>query len=274
MIKKIAKVALILTFIIFTASAVSAQTQTDTNCTTSPDYGVGRTTNCTSTSTPTGPTAAQVEQQKQLNQNMSQLGGAIGMAIARKRAANDREKSDIAGVMFCRLHPVNGTWKFDGKNPQPCSAVEDNVLVYCATNRKKQFCKDYAKLAPTPANAVTASAPVVTAQPTQRQPLSADEQARLDETYCRMHSAEEIAATSERTQAACKALATPVVVPVVQPAVQQPAAQPAPEAQPQPQRIDELPTSVAEAARQARIAKAVREAKEKAERDNPAPPQQ
>jgi hypothetical protein len=49
-------------------------------------------------------------------------------------------------------------------------------------------------------------------------------------------------------------------------------------AQPQPATPDAAPAakpevSVAEAARQARIAKAVREAKEKAERDNPPPPQ-
>jgi hypothetical protein len=43
---------------------------------------------------------------------------------------------------------------------------------------------------------------------------------------------------------------------------------------PEVKRVDALPTSVAEAARQARIAKAIREAKEKAERDNPPPPQQ
>jgi hypothetical protein len=50
-----------------------------------------------------------------------------------------------------------------------------------------------------------------------------------------------------------------------------------PQPQPQSQPVSTTPTpdvSIAEAARQARIAKAVREAKEKAERDNPPPPQQ
>ncbi len=52
MIENIAKVALVVVAVIFTASTASAQTQTDTNCTTSPDYGAGRSTNCTSTTTP------------------------------------------------------------------------------------------------------------------------------------------------------------------------------------------------------------------------------
>lgn len=48
-----------------------------------------------------------------------------------------------------------------------------------------------------------------------------------------------------------------------------------PQPQPQPASAATTPeASVAEAARQARIAKAIREAKEKAERDNPPPPQQ
>jgi hypothetical protein len=52
MMKKIAKPALILIAVVFTASTALAQTQTDTNCTTSPDYGAGRTTNCKSTTAP------------------------------------------------------------------------------------------------------------------------------------------------------------------------------------------------------------------------------
>jgi len=47
----IARTALVLIAFISTTALSSAQTQTDTNCSTSPDYGAGRTTNCTSTTT-------------------------------------------------------------------------------------------------------------------------------------------------------------------------------------------------------------------------------
>jgi hypothetical protein len=96
--------------------------------------------------------------------------------------------------------------------------------------------------------------------------------------------------TSERTQAICKAIAAqpgtqPVTAaqpaPVLRPVTAGPP-QPETQAQPQPQQAPFVAQpatttpeiSVAEAARQARIAKAIREAKEKAERDNPPPPQQ
>lgn len=147
MIRKIAPVTLVLVAIVLSASAASAQTQTETNCTTSPDYGVGRTTNCTSTSTPTGPTPSQVEQQKQLNDSAAQLGGAIGMAIARKRAQHEQEKNDLMAVVFCRQNPT-GSWTFANKPPTPCSTLERNVVAYCSVNAKTPICKDVAKLPP------------------------------------------------------------------------------------------------------------------------------
>ena len=83
MIENIAKVALVVVAVIFTASTASAQTQTDTNCTTSPDYGAGRSTNCTST-TKTEPPPS---------------GGAlegINKALAERRAKADANRNQNA----------------------------------------------------------------------------------------------------------------------------------------------------------------------------------
>ena len=285
MIKKIAKVALILTFIIFTASAVSAQTQTDTNCNTSPDYGAGRTTNCTSTTTPTGPTAAQVEQQKQLNQSAANFGAALGALAARKRAQHQQEKSDLTAVVFCRQNP-NGNWTFPNKAPMPCATFEKNVIAYCTVNAKTPICKDVAKLGPAPVSAQAAVAAPIAAAAPQVQPQPPADQEKLDTIYCRMHTADEISMTSERTQAVCKAIAAqPGTQPVTaaQPApVSRPVTAPPPQPETQPQQAPSVAQpattapeiSVAEAARQAKIAKAIKEAREKAERDNPPPPQQ
>ena len=55
MIGTIAKATLCVVTVLIAAPVVSAQTQTQTNCTTSPDYAGGSTTNCSSTSTTSKP---------------------------------------------------------------------------------------------------------------------------------------------------------------------------------------------------------------------------
>ena len=239
MIKKIAKVALVLVAVIFTTSVATAQTQTDTTCTTSPDYGVGRTTNCTSTSTaPTPPPPPIVDPE-----DARKLGGALGALVARKRQEHADEKSILVQTVYCRANPTASFTWWGSDKIATCQFLERYTQSYCVVHGKEKLCKDIAKLGPAPA--VAAAAPPVqktqpAEQPTpQQQPVT----------------------TAQPQQA-------PVTAPPVQ-KVTVPQSQTA--------NVTATPTpdvSVAEAARQARIAKAVREAKEKAERDNPPPPQQ
>jgi hypothetical protein len=306
MMKTTAKIAVLFSIGIFMASAASAQSQTNTNtnCTASGSSSI----DCTSisTTTPTGPTAAQVEQQKEMNENAAKTGAALGSIIAMKRAQHAQEKNELTAVAFCRQNPY-GSWTFPNKAPMPCATLEKNAVAYCSVNGKKPICKDIAKL------------PSVTAQTVNPE----EERITINVVYCQQNPngvvttgngekqgcADEIAHVTaictvrEWKGKPCEALsgkkadaiaspAAPQVQPQQAPVTTQPVqnevvsqTQPqvkvqkgtVPQPQQQPVNVTATPApevNVAEAARQARIAKAVREAKEKAERDNPAPPQQ
>jgi hypothetical protein len=206
--------------------------------------------NCSSTTTQTGPppaqtgpTAAQVEQQRELNENASKLGAGLGAIVYQKRMQHAQEKSDLTAVVFCRQNP-SGTWTFPNKPPMSCVVLAKNVVAYCTVNAKKPLCKDVSKLGPPPAPVASATIPhIQKAQPAE-QPVAVAQTQREAATQ----------PAPDPTQ--------PVQNVVRQPETVNVTANPVAE------------VSVAEAARQARIAKAVREAKEKAEQDNPPPPQQ
>jgi hypothetical protein len=301
--KNIVEIALVLTFVILMASAASAQSTTDTTCT----AAGGSTINCTSTTTPTGPTAAQVEQQKEMNENASKMGAALGSIIAQKRAQHAQEKNDLTAVTFCRQNPA-GNWTFPNKAPIPCATLERNVVAYCTVNAKTPICKDVAKLPPASAQMMVSpdeervTVNVVYCQQNPNGTVTTgngekrgctDELAHVTATCTvREWKGKFCEALSSNKATAIVSTATPQVQPQQAPipnqSAQNAASQPQQAAvatQPvQNANVPQAPTadvaatpapevSVAEAARQARIAKAVREAKEKAERDNP-PPQQ
>ena len=122
-----------------------------------------------------------------------------------------------------------------------CTLLAKNLVAYCTVNAKKPLCKDVSKLGPPPVPVASAAIPQIQKDPAE-QPVAVAQTQR------------------EATQPA-------------------PAAQPVQNVVRQPETVNVtanpvVEVSVAEAARQARIAKAVREAKEKAERDNPASPPQ
>jgi len=134
-------------------SASFAQT-TNTNCTATSSSGDTTDVSCTSNTigdATYGPTPAQaaiqVEQQKEMNENMAKIGDSVGVIIAKKRAQHAQEKSDLTAVVYCRQNPT-GSWAFANKAPMPCPVFERNVVAYCTVNAKTPLCKDVAKLPP------------------------------------------------------------------------------------------------------------------------------
>jgi hypothetical protein len=288
MLKKVTKVALVLVFVMSMVSTAKAQTQTDTNCTTAGSSSI----NCTSTTSPTGPTAAQVEQQKEMNENASKMGAALGSIVAQKRAQHAQEKNDLTAVTFCRQNPA-GNWTFPNKAPMPCATLERNVVAYCTVNAKKPICQDVAKLPPASAQMMVSpdeERVTVNVVYCQQNPNGTVTTGNGEKQGCTDELARVTAMCTVREWKGkpCEALSSnkaTAIVSTVAPQAQPQSQQAAVATQPvQNVNVPQAPTadvaatpapevSVAEAARQARIAKAVREAKEKAERDNP-PPQQ
>lgn len=221
------------------ASSAWSQSTTNTQCTSYSSDSM----NCSSTTTQTGPTAAQVEQQRELNENASKLGAGLGAIVYQKRMQHAQEKSDLTAVVFCRQNP-SGTWTFPNKPPMSCSLLAKNVVAYCTVNAKKSLCKDVSKLGPSPVPVASQTMPQIQKAQPAEQPVAVAQTQREAATQPAFDPAQ------------------PVQNVVRQPETVNVTANPVAE------------VSVAEAARQARIAKAVREAKEKAERDNPASPPQ
>ena len=310
MTTKLVKFALALTLGLLVASVASAQSQTNTNTNCN---AYGSSIDCTSTSTTTqsGPTAAQVEQQKEMNENAAKTGAALGSIIAMKRAQHAEEKNELTAVTFCRQNPA-GTWTFPNKAPMPCTTLEKNAVAYCTVNSKKSICKDIAKLPPSSVQIVDANEQrvtvnvvycqqnpngIVTTGTGEKQNCN-DELAHVkaectvrgwigkpcDALAGKLSGSASTAAMNkldsdvERIRAQQNAGPAVVELPPQVQLVLKPgnSEENLPAAQPTPVGAVATPTpevSVAEAARQARIAKAVREAIEKAEQDNPAPPQ-
>jgi hypothetical protein len=153
MIENIAKVALVLVAVIFTASTASAQTQTDTNCTTSPDYGAGRTTNCTSTTTapPSGGVLEGINKALAANRAKAEArrdqGGvqqapqlspeAIKELLAEEK--KEKESKETVDFIYCRQNPKGGITDFDGK-PKTCADVIEYAKAFCLVNPGVERC--------------------------------------------------------------------------------------------------------------------------------------
>ncbi len=155
MIENIAKVALVLVAVVFTTSTASAQTQTDTNCTTSPDYGVGRTTNCTSTTKTEPPSGgwltgvskalaanrAKAEANRDHNAQhvqSSQLSPeAIKQILAEEK--KEREAKDTVDFIYCRQNPKGSITDFEGKL-NTCADVIEYTKAFCSVNTEVERC--------------------------------------------------------------------------------------------------------------------------------------
>jgi hypothetical protein len=138
MIKKIAIVALILAFATFTALAASAQTQTDTNCTTSPDYGTGRTTNCTST------TAAPVQPPDSILQTLQKQREARRAAqqTARQAVAAQPPQTDeqaVTNIRWCQQNPHTDV-ALQGIGVRSCQSVLEWFGKNCPPGSTQKLC--------------------------------------------------------------------------------------------------------------------------------------
>jgi hypothetical protein len=249
MIKKIAKISLVLITGIFTASAAFAQTTTDTHCDATSYSSNSANINCTSIShDEVAEKAAAAEQarkdaeaQAQTIHSMSRSLGQLGQAIAARHEANIRQEQEndnaVIYVANCQKDPKL-TAESNGVI-MPCTVYIPKVREWCAKFKNKF-------------------------------------------NYCAGVRGVEKAAQGAPPEPSMSSLQpmTPPATPQVKPQSQQEPVSTQPGqnmivSQPQPTNVTAVPeVSVAEAARQARIAKAIREAKEKAERDNPPPPQQ
>ncbi len=179
----------------------------------------------------------------------------------------------------------------------PCATLQKNVVAYCSVNAKQPICKDVAKLPPASAQTPNPEEERITVNVVycQQNPNGIVTTGNGEKQGCSDEIAHVTAICTVREWKGkpCEALSANKANAVASAALPQAQAQSAPITTPQaavatqpvqsvnvPQPAASVATtptsevSVAEAARQARIAKAVQEAKEKAERDNPPPPQQ
>ena len=153
--ENIAKVALVLVALIFTASNASAQTQTDTNCTTSPDFGAGRTTNCTSTTT-TPPSSggaleginkalaanrAKAEAKRDQNAQQGPQAQLSQEAIKELLAEQkkERENKDTVDFIYCRQNPKGTITDYEEKQ-QTCADVIEYSKAFCLVNPEAERC--------------------------------------------------------------------------------------------------------------------------------------
>ncbi|MGC1615444.1 MAG: hypothetical protein WA736_12215 [Candidatus Acidiferrum sp.] len=156
MMMHIVRTALVLIAFIFTTALSSAQTkqsQTDTNCTTSPDYGVGRTTNCTSTTTAAPPAggwltgvnkalaANRAKAEANKDQKAQQAGQLSPEAIKELFAEEKQEKDakDTVDFIYCRQNPKSGVTDSDGK-PKTCADVIEYARAFCLVNPEVERC--------------------------------------------------------------------------------------------------------------------------------------
>jgi hypothetical protein len=152
MIENIAKVALVVVAVIFTASTASAQTQTDTNCTTSPDYGAGRSTNCTSTTTPPPSggvleginkalAANRAKADANRNQNAQQPPQLSTEAIKELLAEEkqERESKNTVDYIYCRQNPKANITDSEGKS-KACAEVIEYTKAFCLVNPGVERC--------------------------------------------------------------------------------------------------------------------------------------
>jgi hypothetical protein len=149
----IARAALVLIAFIFTSALSSAQTQTDTNCTTSPDYGAGRTTNCTSTTTATPPpggwlagvnkalAANRAKAEANKDQKAQQAGQLSPDAMKELLAEEkkEREAKNTVDYIYCRQNANGSLMDFEGK-PRTCADVIAYTKAFCLVNPDVERC--------------------------------------------------------------------------------------------------------------------------------------
>jgi hypothetical protein len=246
MLKRIIEAALM---IILLASVASGQT-TNTNCTATSTSASTTNVDCTSNTTTYGQTPAQaalqVEQQKEMNENMSKIGASLGTIVARKRAQRVQEKSDLTAVVYCRQNP-SGSWTFPGKAPMGCETFGKNVVAYCTVNAKTPICKDVAKLGPAPVATQAAAPP----------PVQVQSQFQTKETPVQTPPVQTVAVSQPPLQVQAEPQQAVVASQPVRNAI-------VPQTQ-QMQNVDAIPAqeiSVAEAARRNKAAKEAAKAKE------------
>jgi hypothetical protein len=273
------KYVLAILVLLTAGSAFGQQSTTDTTCNVN-----GQQVNCTSNTTSTGSTDAQrAEQQREMNESAKRVGTALGSVIGNKILKHRVNN-------WCEGHP-DGSWNFpNGQNVtcfnwneayQPAANAQlkaqhtDQMLTIAVASRT--FCNahpDQSWTGPI-SGKVTPCGQLIVLQDVEcsRNPELAYCKAFVQGDYILDRS--RLVKSAEPVTPAPPA--TPAVTQVQEPAlVQVRQIQGMLPSQPQPQpetaNVATTPTpevSVAEAARQSRIAKAVREAKEKAERDNP-----
>ncbi len=141
---------------IFMASAASAQTQTDTRCSTSSDNGLGHTTDCKSTTEPVpqpnggwlkdvldGLAAKQkrAEAKRENAQNSQQAPQLSAEAIKELLAEEKKEKDakDTVDFIYCRQNPKGGIADSEGK-PKPCADVIEYTKAFCSVNPEVERC--------------------------------------------------------------------------------------------------------------------------------------
>jgi hypothetical protein len=198
MIENIAKVALVLVAVIFTASTASAQTQTDTNCTTSPDYGAGRTTNCTSTTTPPpsggvfeginkalAANRAKAEARRDQNtqagvQQAPQLSPEEIKELLTEEK-KEREAKDTVDFIYCRQNPKGGITDSEGKS-RACADIIGYGKAFCSVNPEAERCT----LAKSKGEVETAFAALVNEYNTNPHRNRAWEQAYFGEKFAKL----------------------------------------------------------------------------------------
>lgn len=133
---------ILLCFAVFTFSCV-AQTQTNTDCT-STNVGTTVSTNCTSkTESTAGPatSAAKAIEQHRSTVDWDKIReGNIARAEA-KRA----QKQEVIDIVYCRQNPT-GHIEHPGKPDTSCSDVVSYAQARCTAEPKSKTCKDLAAI--------------------------------------------------------------------------------------------------------------------------------
>jgi hypothetical protein len=179
---------------------------------------------------------------------------------ASAQLVNPEEERVTINVVYCQQNP-NGVVTTGKGEKQGCSDEIAHVTALCTVREWKG--KPCEALSANKTTAIASTAPPQV-QPAQNV-VASESQPQVQQVPLNTQPAQNVVPSQAQTLVQTQPEQSTVTAQPLPSATAQPsadvAATPAPEA------------SVAEAARQARIAKAVREAKEKAERDNPPPPQ-
>ena len=130
---------IVLTLLLFTVLSISTKAQTtttNTNCNTAGSTSV----NCTSTSTTTDTSAQQAQTQQQWNQAGQQMGAALGVLVARKRAIKAQEEHVEWNLTYCTQNPSGSVVNGYGQT-QDCAKEYAVTQTTCSLHPKEKFCR-------------------------------------------------------------------------------------------------------------------------------------